>query len=84
MVVLAIDFQTGQARWADTGLVRKNTALARCGTAWPMPVPGPACHRARAWAYTPARSAGTGTARSNGQHGGGTGACQPLIPSPRS
>ena len=48
---------------------------------------GPVRHglaRARAWAYTPARSAGTGMARSNGQHGGGMGACLPLIPFPRS
>ena len=45
---LAIVVQTGLARWAGTGLVRKSTAQARCGTDCLVPVPGTARRRARA------------------------------------
>ena len=53
---LAIVVQTGLARWAGTGPVRKSTAQARCGTACLVPVPVPTRHRAHAWAVSPARA----------------------------
>ena len=43
-----INFQTGRAKRAGTGPVRKSTALARYGPASAVPVPGPARSRARA------------------------------------
>jgi len=52
----SIYVQMGQARWASTGPVRKSTALARCGTACLVPMPGPARHCAHAWAASPARA----------------------------
>ena len=67
-----INFQTGRAKRAGTGPVRKSTALARYGPASLVPVPGPTRSHARAWAKRSARSAGPGMARSNGRHGAGT------------
>ena len=68
MESLIIYVQMGQAHWASTGPVRKSTALARCGTACLVPVPGPARHRARVWAASPGCSAGPGTSRFLGRH----------------
>ena len=78
-----IIFQTGQARWADTGTVLFGPVRKRPGPTATVPVPSTARPRARAWAAMPARWHDMGTARFSGRHGGGTASSCWMEPPPR-
>jgi len=65
----AIVFQTGQARWADTGTVLFGPVRKRPGPAATVPLPSTARPRARAWATMPARWHGPLQRPARGRHG---------------
>jgi len=58
-----IVFQTGQARWADTGTVLFAPVRKRPGPAATVPVPGPRCQHDGTARARPASASGTGAAR---------------------